>query len=558
MDQIKALIRTLSVRQRWSLVIAAILVATGVYGLARWQRETGFRPLYGPLAAEDASSVVQKLKEEGVPYRLSADGTLITVPQDRIPELRLEMAGAGLPKSGRIGFEIFDKTNFGMSDFAERINYQRALEGELERSVMALSQVEQARVHISFPQESVFTEARQPAKASVLVRLRTGAQLPSSAVSAITHLISSAVENLAAEAVSVMDMRGALLNRPRRGGEHSQEISEAALEYQRKVEQNLVAKLNSTLEPVVGAGRFRTAVSAECDMTSGEQSEESFDPTRSVMVTSQKTEDVSGGVRVAGGMPGTASNLPDPAPRPTPAGEGGVSRRTENVSYQSSRTVKRTVLPQGPIRKLSVSVLLDHEVHREGTGAEGKRVLAPPSPQRMKVIHDLAAAAIGLNAERGDQLIVESLAFETSLNTEPPESLTEQQKVFPPPASPPWLVTLIETLRKNPRSGVAGGLAAGVLALFCVALLWGMRKRQRKGAPGKTVDSLPPAPEFRGAVLGESQPGDLHLPVPPQAARAAPVEPREEDLVDTVRAMALKDAEISVRVLREWLQEEQS
>src|SRR3984885_771576 len=243
MDQIKRLFATLSVRQRWTILIAGILAAAGFYGLAHWQTENSFRPLYNALAPEDAAVVVQKLKESGTPYRLSSNDSTISVPEDKVAEVRLEMAGAGVPKNGRIGFEIFDKTNFGMTDFAEHINYRRALEGELERSVMSIGQVEQARVHISFPQESVFTEAREPAKASVLVKIRAGVSLPDSAVPAITNLVSSAVEGLSPDSVAVLDMRGNLLNRAKRNNGSAGETSESALEYRHKVEQDLTAKL---------------------------------------------------------------------------------------------------------------------------------------------------------------------------------------------------------------------------------------------------------------------------------------------------------------------------
>ena len=220
MDQVKRIVGALSGRQLTTILVVAALVAGGIYGLTQWQREAGFRPLYSTaLAPEDAALVVQRLKESGVAYRLSANGAVISVPEEKVAELRLDMAAAGLPKSGRIGFEIFDKTNLGMTDFAEHVNYRRALEGELERSVMALNEVEQARVHISFPQESVFQEARQPAKASVLLRIRGGVQLPETAIPAITHLIASAVEGLAPEAVSVLDMRGNLLNRAKQVGD---------------------------------------------------------------------------------------------------------------------------------------------------------------------------------------------------------------------------------------------------------------------------------------------------------------------------------------------------
>src|SRR5579864_8492 len=357
MDQFKRLAGNFSVRQRWTILIVGALVAFGVYSISNWERERNFKPLYTSLSPEDASVIVQKLKEGGTPYRLTNNGATISVPDDKIAELRLEMAGAGVPKSGRIGFEIFDKTNFGMTDFAEHVNYRRALEGELERSVMTVAEIEQARVHISLPQESVFLEARQPAKASVLIKIRQGSTLPDSAVPAITNLVASAVEGLAPEAVSVLDMRGNLLNRPKNPasgpGAQNAETSEAALEYKHSVEQDLTAKLNSTLEPLVGAGRFRAAVSADCDLSSSETSNEDFDPSHSVMVTSQRTEDVSSPSHVAGGVPGTASNLPDQGQKSTVSG-GGVSRKTENISYQTAHSVKRTVIPQGAIKKLSV------------------------------------------------------------------------------------------------------------------------------------------------------------------------------------------------------------
>lgn len=340
MDQLKRLAENFSVRQRWTILVVGVLVAIGVYTLSNWQRERNFHPLYNSLTPEDASVVVQKLKEGGTPFRLSNNGTTVSVPEEKVAELRLEMAGAGVPKSGRIGFEIFDKTNFGMTDFAEHVNYRRALEGELERSVMTVGEIEQARVHISLPQESVFLEARQPAKASVLIKIHPGASLPDTAIPAITNLVASAVEGLAPEMVSVLDMRGNLLNKPKRssGQAPSQsEASDSALEYRHRVELDLTAKLNSTLEPLVGAGRFRAAVSAECDLNSGERSDEDFDPTHSVMVSSQKTEDVTtpshtaggGSNSAAGGIPGTASTLPRlRRNRPPPEPEFRVKRKT--------------------------------------------------------------------------------------------------------------------------------------------------------------------------------------------------------------------------------------
>ena len=173
----KRILANLSVRQRITIVLAALSVAAALYGAVRWQQEADFRPLFTGLSAEDAAGIMQKLKEGGTDYRLGEGGGTILAPSARIAELRITLAASGLPKTGRIGFELFDKANLGATEFAEQVNFRRALEGELERSVMSLAEVEQARVHITFPKDSVFLDQQQPAKASVLVRLKPGSRL---------------------------------------------------------------------------------------------------------------------------------------------------------------------------------------------------------------------------------------------------------------------------------------------------------------------------------------------------------------------------------------------
>src|SRR5260370_24900918 len=363
-----------------------------------WNHERDFKPLYSGLAQEDAAAVLVKVRESGTEFRLADGGSAVLVPASKVAELRLQLAAAGVPRSGRIGYELFDKSSFGASDFAEQINYHRALEGELERSVMALAEVEQARVHITFPKDSVFLESRQPAKASVLVKLRPGSSLSPQNVAAICQLTASAIEGLQAEAVSVVDMRGNLLSRPRKPAAPGDgEPSEAALDYRRQIERDLLAKINATLEPLLGADRFRAGVSVECDFSSAEQNAETFDPAKSVMMTSQRTEDVSG-VNQASGVPGTASALPRPATRPGSSSRG-VTRRTENVAYQSSRMVRHVKLPQGSVKHMSVSVLVDHAVRWEGARPEAKRIVEPPTPEKIKAIRDLAAGIAGASTE---------------------------------------------------------------------------------------------------------------------------------------------------------------
>jgi flagellar M-ring protein FliF len=465
-DQIKRLFQKLSTSQKLWLAIAVIAVIAGLTTVSKWNNERDFKPLFTGVAAEDAGPMLAKLREVGTEYRLEDNGSTVLVPSGRVAELRIEMASAGLPKSGRIGFELFDKANFGASEFAEQVNYHRAIEGELERSIMSVREVEQARVHITIAKDSLYTEQRQPAKASVLVKLRHAAALSPQNVAAICQLTASAVPGLSPDQVSLVDTSGNLLNRvrPNAGGDESQD-SDAALDYRKGVEHDLQNKISSTLEPLLGANHFRVGVSADVDLTSGEQSEEVYDPNKSVMVTSQRTDD-GPALQSAAGAPGLASNLPHPAAKPI-TGASNYARHTENISYQSSRMVKHTRLPQGAVKKLSLSVLVDHDLRWEGTGEKAKRIVEAPSVDKLKVVHDMVAAATGLDTNRGDQLVVEAFPFESTLTAEP-------NVIAPPPAVAPvpsplplWLQKLMQ---KNPAilGGVAGGVLLAVIALIVI------------------------------------------------------------------------------------------
>jgi len=553
MDEIKKLLARLSTAQKISLVAAALAVAGGLYGFAQWRREGDFRPLYTGLAAEDAGAVMQKLKESGTEFRLSENGGTVLAPSAKVAELRLQLAASGLPKSGRMGFEIFDKTSFGVTDFAEHVNYRRALEGELERSIISLAEVEQARVHLTFPKESVYLEDRQPAKASVVLGLRPGSQLSAQNVMAVCNLVASAVEGLGPEAVSVIDTRGNLLNRPRRAGaQNGLDGSEANLEYRDLVEKSLLAKIQSTLDPLLGAERFRAAVTAECDFSSGEQSEESFDPARSVMVTSQKSEDVAP-ASLAGGVPGTASNLPRPPARAA-GGAAGASRRTEEITYQSSRLVKHTRLPQGDLKRVSVSLVLDQDIRWEGQWPHLRQVLIPPSAEKLKTIHDLVAGLIDFKAERGDQLIVETLPFEATLHSEPPE----------PPATlaPSGRVRKLPVWLQNPK--VMGAAAAGILILLGLAVFVGRRLRRSKRTTRADVPGALPAGQAPPVLAGGEPPdassetqAQLQARLEAEVLQAIKVpgsnSNKKEALTKYLRATLKRDPIPQVQTLRTWL-----
>jgi flagellar M-ring protein FliF len=554
MNQLKQLFSSLSTPQRITIAAVAVLVLGGLWGFAKWAKERDFRPLYTGMTAEDAGAVVQKLKESGADYRLAENGGSVLVPSAKLAELRLAMAGAGLPKSGRIGFELFDKNNFGATEFVEHINYRRALEGELERSVMSLAEVEQARVHITFPKESIYLDAQQPAKASVMMRLRPGTRLAANNLLAVAHLVSSAVEGLAPEFVAVLDMQGNLLSRPKRLAEEGMAATGEAIETRQRIERDLVAKINHTLEPLLGPEKFRAGASVECDFSSGEQSEETFDPSKSVMVTSQKTEDTTSGAASPFGVPGTASNLPNPPAQGVVHPAGGTSRRTENIAYQTSRMTRRTRLMQGSIKRLSVSVLLDHQVRWAG----GKRNLVPPPPETVKAIRDLVAGVAGIVPDRGDQLIVESLPFESTLNVEPPPS---------GPAVPSG------AQRGNPLQEALKSrhvlVGVGVACVLSLLLLFGaVMRRSRKKAPvpatevprvleaaGEETPNL--ARKERLAAQVGSEADELPLPALP----SAPVEPQLPEstasFVDRIREAIKTNAEAPAHLIRTWVNEAQ-
>jgi flagellar M-ring protein FliF len=476
MNQLKQLLDQISTSQKILIVAVALLVSGGLFFGLRWNKERDLRPLFTNLAAEDAGAVVEKLRTSNVEFKVADNGTIL-VPSARVAELRLDMASAGLPKSGRLGFELFDKQNFGASEFDEQVRFRRAIEGELERSVMTLTGVESARVHVTFSKDSVFSDLRQPAKASVLVKLRPSTRLSAQNISAIEHLAASAVEGLQPEAVSVVDMNGNLLGKPRASLDTDSGATSASLEYRQSLEHDLLAKIRSTLDPLLGSEKYRAGVTLECDFSSGEQSEETFDPDHSVILTAQKSED-SAGSSSSGGVPGTASNLPRPVP-PSPGGRGAVSRKTENVAYQTSRLVKHLKLPQGSVKRVSVAILLDQGLHWEGAGPAAKRVLDPPSPDTLKVVKDVVSGVIGFQQERGDQVLVETLPFDATLAVPAPEApnKTGTRQNEKPSSGPEEFMSRLKSLSRL-------WLIAGVCILLVVFVILALLVRalfKRKG-----------------------------------------------------------------------------
>jgi len=388
-----------------------------------------YKPLMTGMEASDAQALGARLAAKSVPYQISQDGKTVSVPADKIDSSRLEVASEGMPRSGRLGFEIFDKLNWGQTEFDEKVNYQRALEGELERTIATLRDVESARVHLVMPTDSVFVDREGEAKASVILKLRSG-QLSDETHRAIASLVSGAVERLTPQNVTVID---ADTNQPLIS-HHGNSATDAELETQ------LSQRLVSTLEPVVGAQRVRASVNVEYDPSTSEENRETYDPKSAVAITMQRTEEQVGSKGAIGGIPGTASNVPaGSAPNDKNAtalakateesDDDTVSTsKSENGTYAVDKLTRHTLQPAGRIRRVSAALLVDDAIDIQEVNGKSTENRRKRTPEALKQIEALAAAAIGLDKERGDTLAVQNLSFQ-QLPQDAPPAPTKLEKV---------------------------------------------------------------------------------------------------------------------------------
>jgi flagellar M-ring protein FliF len=410
------LLQALTWTQKVTIVLLAGAAIAMVVSLAYFMNREDYQTLYSDLGTDEAATIVEKLKSQKVPYQVGDSGRSIKVPAERINELRLQLASEGLPQGGKIGFEIFDRTNLGMTEFAERVSYKRALEGELARTILSLKEIGQARVHVALAKESLFESQSEPTKASVVLKLKTGKQLSQSMISGIVHLVSSAVEGLTPNNVTVVDSNGRLLSESH--GSPEEALTASQMDLRAKTEKDLTAKVVNILEPIVGEGRVKADASVLMDFSRREQTEEKYDP-QSVIRSQQKVEEQNQAPSNAvAGVPGTKSNSADPGPNFIPIsqnGGGSFAKHTETINYEVSKTVRHTLDPAVTVQRLSVAVIVDDAVQTE-TGKDGAvvRKTTPRSAEDLKKIKDVVTAAVGIDMNRGDVLTVENIAFEAS------------------------------------------------------------------------------------------------------------------------------------------------
>jgi flagellar M-ring protein FliF len=494
-----------------------------------------YKPLMSGLEPADAQAITAQLTAKKIPYLVSPDGTSITVPADQVDAARLEVASHDSPHSGRIGFEIFDKVSWGQTEFDEKVNYQRALEGELERTIQTMSNVKSARVHLVMASDSVFLDRERGAKASVTLRLR-GGTLSRAEISEISRLVAGAVDELKPADVVIIDADSNQSLGLSGGGPTDPSDG---------IEQELTRRLISTLAPVVGADRMRASVNVEYETGSSEESQEKYDPASSVTLNMQRSEDFTAPGAGVGGVPGTSSNVAAAKPVPPPAAgapktvppttvppsaiakEPSQSSKTESATYGVNRTTRHVIEPAGSIRRVTAAVLLDDAVERKQEKGKWVETHRKRNSEELKTISELAQAAIGFNAARGDVISVQNLSFDRPVAAE-----------IPP-------ISLVDKARKGINDYSSIIRYAALLVLFLLVYLLMLRPIQKRAlaAPNPLLAASRPT------ALGETE-------TVANGEAAASLALRSQVLRKQLAEFVKAEPESSTNAVRAWLREE--
>jgi flagellar M-ring protein FliF len=564
-QQVRDRVMALPAKRRNLLLGGALFLAAGLAGLAWFWQRPDWRVLFSGLDGKDVQTVSSELAAASIPFQATSDGTGIQVPADILDKARMEVAAKGMPQTGRLGFELFDKPNWVGSEFDERVNYQRALEGELEHTIGTLGVVRSARVHLVLPQQSLFAGQEKIAKASVVLKLRRAA-LSSEQTEAIRSLVAGAVENLNTENVTLVDAEGRQNLQAKGQGSAAEADMEQALE----------AKLVAMLEPLAGRENVRATVNVSYDDASVERTDEVYDPSQSATLTMRKTEQTSGGKTVATGVPGTASNTPAAAPAgsaqaagaaaaagtppllkdavPVYPTAGGInqSSKEEQGTYGVTHHIVHSEDRPGRIRRVTVAVVVNDREGMEGTGKSQHTMWKPRSADEMKRLEQLAQAAVGFDEKRGDQVVMSNVSFNSNV---PEAALSPMAKVLDESKS---------FLSQQPglmRTGMMGLIA------FCVVLFVLRPVANQMSAALKAPVLLPAGSPIgttgAGAEALTAGAGGAGLPAPEQNAAASvglPVLPgrsyatkRTQAIFDHVTKQVAQEPVQSTRLLEVWL-----
>lgn len=442
LDRLREALGRLNNQQKMLLMVAVAAIVAIVIGTVLWSRHGDYKVLFSNLSEKDGGAIIAVLEQQNIPHRMSDNGAIL-IAADKVHEVRLKLASQGLPRGGMVGFELMENQKFGISQFAEQVNYQRGLEGELARTIMSIGAVQAARVHLAIPKPSVFVREEQKPTASVLVSLYPGRVLDAGQIVGITNLVAASVPQLPVANVTVLDQSGALLSQLK------SKLTEAGLDpaqikYVREVESSIIARIEEILKPLLGPENYKVQVAADVDFSQTEQTAESFRPNNtpdSTSIRSQQTAESANVNQAAGGVPGALSNqppVPATAPLTTPAvggvpGQAGkpgdLSGRVEaagisaplsaagqpisttknnTINYEVDKTVRHTKQAMGAIRRLSAAVVVNY---RKEVGKDGKPAVKALPDAEMKQINELVREAMGFSKDRGDSLSVANAPF---------------------------------------------------------------------------------------------------------------------------------------------------
>ncbi|KAF1047563.1 MAG: Flagellar M-ring protein [Herbaspirillum frisingense] len=430
--------------RRVLLIIAAAATIALMAGIWLWSQKVEYRVLFSNFNDRDGGAIVASLQQMNVPYKYSDGGTAILVPENMVHDARLKLASQGLPKGGNVGFELMENQKLGISQFLEQVNFQRALEGELARSVQSLSSVQTARVHLALPKASVFVRDQQKPTASVVLALYPGRFLDQQQVSAIIHLVASSVPELSPKAVTIVDQNGNLLSDTTKQAQ-TNTLDPTQLKYVQDLQQDIVKRVESIIAPIVGNGNVRAEATADVDFSRTEQASEAYKPNQTqdtAAVRSKQSSEANSASSGTSGVPGALTNQPpapataqivNPAAANAPPGQNGAaatpngaapaptssgnSRKDETVNYEVDKTVRYTQQPMGGVRRLTVAVVVNYKRTMDNTG---KIVMRPLTEAERNQISDLVKEAMGYNKDRGDSLNVVNTQFSTDLEPELP------------------------------------------------------------------------------------------------------------------------------------------
>ena len=501
----------------WALASAVLLLAM-LGGLTWYGLRPDWRTLYAGLDPDDARQLEQVLAQAQIPFEPSSDGSGILVPAALLDKARLAAAAKGGIKSGRLGFEIFDKPNWVGSEFDEQVNYQRAHEGELEHTIGTLSDVASARVHLVMPHDSLFRDQDRPAKAAVVLKLRHRT-LADGEPEAIRNLVASAVDGLLPDRVALVDAAGNLPLGPK--------TPEAM---QLSAEQALEDKLIATLEPVTGAGNVRASVTLDYDAEASEETDESYDPSKSVTLALERTEQTTGAQPVAAGVPGAASNAPNTQAVPVYPHETSApqSAKTESGTYGVSKSVRHVVDNPGRIRRLTAAIVVNDRLMQPATKGHAA-VWQPRSADELRNLTALAEASVGFDTTRGDMVTVEDLAFDGN-RPQPPATLAEQS---------------LRTAENSPNLIKYAALLLGLL----VVVAFGVRPAiRRAGGALATAGSAKAARR----ELPAAAPAQVPLS-PPEPVEVDPERLRSQEIFAQVSEHLKREPTQSSRLLQSWI-----